>query len=139
MTTFRALLARPSALAALIVLAGVAVLTAGGGLLAPYDPLAQNTSDVLAGPSAAHWLGTDYLGRDILSRLLAGTRLSVLAALEAVLIALALGTGAALIAVFTVSPVRWCSSGSSTRSWRCRSSPSRWRSARCWATPSMPR
>lgn len=107
MTTFRALLTRPSALAALLVLAVVAVLTAGGGLLAPYDPLAQNTSDVLAGPSAAHWLGTDYLGRDILSRLLAGTRLSVLAALEAVLIALALGTGAALIAVFTVPPVRW--------------------------------
>lgn len=107
MTTFRTLLSRPTALVALLVLGVVAVLTAGGGWLAPYDPLAQDTSDVLAAPSAAHWLGTDYLGRDILSRLLAGTRLSVLAALEAVLIALLLGTGAALIAVFTVRPVRW--------------------------------
>lgn len=107
MTTFRALLARPTALAALLVLGVVAVLTVCGGFIAPHDPLAQNTSDVLAAPSAAHWLGTDYLGRDILSRLLAGSRLSVLAALEAVLIALVLGTGAALVAVFAVRPVRW--------------------------------
>ena len=107
MTTLRALLARPTALAALLVLGVVAILTVGGGFVAPHDPLAQNTSDVLAGPSAAHWLGTDYLGRDILSRLLAGSRLSVLAALEAVLIALVLGTGAALVAVFSAAPVRW--------------------------------
>ena len=107
MTTLRALLARPTAVAALAVLAVVAVLTLAGGLLAPHDPLAQNTAHVLAGPSATHPLGTDYLGRDILSRLLAGSRLSVLAALEAVLIALALGTSAALVAVFSVRPVRW--------------------------------
>ena len=107
MTTLRALLARPTAVAALAVLAVVAVLTLVGGLLAPRNPLAQNTAHVLAGPSATHPLGTDYLGRDILSRLLAGSRLSVLAALEAVLIALALGTSAALVAVFSVRPVRW--------------------------------
>ena len=107
MSTLRALVARPTATAALIVLLLVAVVTACGAMIAPYDPLAQRTSAVLAGPSAQHWLGTDYLGRDILSRLLAGTRLSVLAALEAVLIALVLGTGSALVAVFSPRPVRW--------------------------------
>ena len=80
MTALRTLLTRPSAAVALAVLVIVALVVAFGELIAPHDPLAQNTADVLAGPSAAHWLGTDYLGRDILSRLLAGTRLSVLAA-----------------------------------------------------------
>ena len=55
-----------------------------GGALAPYDPLEQDPTRMLQGPSSAHWLGTDYLGRDVLSRLMAGTRLSVVGALEAV-------------------------------------------------------
>ena len=107
MTALRTLLTRPSATVALAVLVIVALVVAFGELIAPHDPLAQNTADVLAGPSAAHWLGTDYLGRDILSRLLAGTRLSVLAAAEAVLVALLLGTTAALTAVFGPRPIRW--------------------------------
>ena len=107
MTALRTLLTRPSAAVALAVLVIVALVVAFGELIAPHDPLAQNTADVLAGPSAAHWLGTDYLGRDILSRLLAGTRLSVLAAAEAVLVALLLGTTAALTAVFGPRPIRW--------------------------------
>jgi peptide/nickel transport system permease protein len=45
-------------------------------LLAPYDPLAQNFK-TLQGPSGAHWFGTDELGRDVLSRVIAGARLSV--------------------------------------------------------------
>ena len=48
-------------------------------MLAPHDPLA-GSDDVLAGPSGAHWLGTDYLGRDVLSRILAGSPVSVLGA-----------------------------------------------------------
>ena len=107
MTALRTLLTRPSAAVALAVLVIVALVVAFGELIAPHDPLAQNTADVLAGPSAAHWLGTDYLGRDILSRLLSGTRLSVLAAAEAVLVALLLGTTAALTAVFGPRPIRW--------------------------------
>ena len=107
MTALRTLLTRPSAAVALAVLVIVALVVAFGELIAPHDPLAQNTADVLAGPSAAHWLGTDYLGRDILSRLLSGTHLSVLAAAEAVLVALLLGTTAALTAVFGPRPIRW--------------------------------
>ncbi|QCP04801.1 ABC transporter permease [Brevibacterium sp. CS2] len=107
MIAVRTLLSRPTAAVALAVLILVAVVTALGSVLAPSDPLAQDTSQVLAAPSAAHWLGTDYLGRDILSRLLAGTRLSVLAALEAVVIALLLGTVSAVASVFAPRGIRW--------------------------------
>src|SRR4029077_9953855 len=46
--------------------------------LAPYNPIAQNLPVRLAAPSSAHWMGTDQLGRDILSRLLFGARVSML-------------------------------------------------------------
>ena len=48
-----------------------------GRLLAPYDPIVPDIANKLAPPSAAHWLGTDELGRDILSRVLTGTRISL--------------------------------------------------------------
>lgn len=60
-------------------------------LIAPADPNAQNLSDLLLPVSAEHPLGTDDLGRDIFSRMLHGTRVSVLAAGQAVAIAVALG------------------------------------------------
>lgn len=47
-------------------------------LIAPYDPLAQDLASRLEPPTGAHWLGTDQLGRDILSRLLYGSRISLL-------------------------------------------------------------
>jgi peptide/nickel transport system permease protein len=46
--------------------------------LAPYDPVAQNLPARLVPPTAAHWMGTDELGRDILSRIIFGTRVSML-------------------------------------------------------------
>src|SRR5690606_41659254 len=64
------LVLRPlSARIALTVLFIVAVLVAFGPALAPADPLAQDTAQLLQGPSTAHPLGTDALGRDVLSRL----------------------------------------------------------------------
>ncbi|WP_157253729.1 ABC transporter permease [Nonomuraea typhae] len=57
-------------LVAVLGLAAVAALA--GTWLAPYDPSAQDLVLGAAGPSAAHWLGTDDLGRDVLSRVLAG-------------------------------------------------------------------
>jgi nickel transport system permease protein len=53
------------------------LLTLLGPWLAPYDPTAVDVSQRLQGMSAEHWLGTDHLGRDVLSRLMAGTRLSL--------------------------------------------------------------
>ncbi|AZG06676.1 ATP-binding cassette domain-containing protein [Pigmentiphaga sp. H8] len=61
-----------------------------GPWLAPHDPDAQDLLASLAGPSSGHWLGTDEQGRDVLSRLLYGLRVDLLAAL------LAVGCGAAL-------------------------------------------
>ena len=59
--------------------------------IVPYDPLKQNLIQALQGPSAAHWLGTDDLGRDVLSRLIYGCRIAVIAAAEGTSIAILLG------------------------------------------------
>jgi peptide/nickel transport system permease protein len=71
-----------------------------GSTLAPQNPLTVNANALFQGPGAHHLLGTDYLGRDVLSRLMAGTRLSVLTALEAVGIGLLLGTIPGVATVF---------------------------------------
>ncbi|MGA7856054.1 MAG: ABC transporter permease [Candidatus Acidiferrales bacterium] len=52
--------------------------------LAPYDPVAQNLPARLMAPSAAHWMGTDELGRDILSRIIFGTRVSMMVSVSVV-------------------------------------------------------
>ena len=60
-------------------------------LLVPYDPVASNVPNALQPPSAAHWAGTDQLGRDILSRILAATRLDLMIAFSAVSLSFAVG------------------------------------------------
>jgi len=90
----------PSVWIAIVVLAGVALLAAFGSVLAPQNPLNINANALFQGPSLHHLLGTDYLGRDVLSRLMAGTRLSVLTALEAVGIGLVLGAAPVIATVF---------------------------------------
>jgi peptide/nickel transport system permease protein len=100
----RAVLRLPSARIAVGILAAIAILTAFGSTLAPQNPLTINASALFQGPSAHHLLGTDYLGRDVLSRLMAGTQLSVLTALEAVGIGLVLG---AIPGIATVFLGRW--------------------------------
>lgn len=69
-----------------------------GPLIAPYDPAAPDYSNLLAGPSAKHLMGTDEFGRDVFSRLLVGTRLSLSCALIAVIAGTALGTFLGLLA-----------------------------------------
>jgi len=71
---------------AVFVLVGVL-----GPYLAPYDPIAQNLINANQGPSAAHWLGTDHLGRDTLSRLIAAARTSVVGLSCVLLFALSIG------------------------------------------------
>jgi peptide/nickel transport system permease protein len=90
----------PSTRIALAVLFVVAFLVAFGGTLAPHGPLVEDVSALNQPPSWHHLFGTDYLGRDVLSRVMAGTRLSILSALEAVGIGLALGTIPGIAAVF---------------------------------------
>ena len=62
-----------------------------GPLLVRYDPMAPNFAAILQPPSADHWLGTDDLGRDILSRLLTGARYSLLISVMAVTLAMIAG------------------------------------------------
>ncbi len=106
-STLRAVRRRRAGAVALLVLAIVAVLVVAGGALAPDDPLAQNGGDILRGPSGSHLLGTDYLGRDVLSRLLAGTRLSITGALEAVAAAMTLGVVPGVASVWLGRGAEW--------------------------------
>src|ERR671922_209651 len=62
--------------AAIVVLNLVVAFTAN--LIAPYDPLAPDYAAMLARPSVAHWLGTDAFGRDVLTRILYGSRTAML-------------------------------------------------------------
>jgi peptide/nickel transport system permease protein len=64
-------------LVGVVVLTVVLVILALTPWIAPYDPAAQDLTNRLSGPSADHWLGTDHLGRDVLSRLMWGGRFSV--------------------------------------------------------------
>jgi peptide/nickel transport system permease protein len=68
----RAVIRRPLLAVALVVIVGVTLAVIFAPVLAPYPPLAQDLLGANAGPSAAHPLGTDGLGRDVLSRLLYG-------------------------------------------------------------------
>ena len=65
--------------------------------LAPADPYQINTREILQGPSAEHWFGTDQIGRDILSRVLYGARVSLSVAAAAVLFATIIGVPLGLI------------------------------------------
>ncbi|WP_261556351.1 ABC transporter permease [Frankia tisae] len=104
----RTLLRLTSARVALVLLAIIAVVAVLGPVLAPYDPL-KGGAQTLAGPSAKHWLGTDYIGRDVLSRILAGAPLSIVSTLEVAGIALALGTIPGILSVYLGSVFEWLS------------------------------
>jgi peptide/nickel transport system permease protein len=71
-----------------VLLVATAVL---GPSIAPYNPLATDAMHALAPPSAAHWCGTDAVGRDILSRIIAATRLDLGIAFAAVVLSFAVG------------------------------------------------
>jgi len=62
------------------------------GVLAPYDPLATDYAAMLSAPSRSHWLGTDSFGRDVLSRMIYGSRTALMVGLGASLIGATLGS-----------------------------------------------
>lgn len=82
-----------------IVLAEVLVAIVGP-FIAPYDPIAQQTDIRLQAPSAEHWLGTDDLGRDVLSRILHGAGLSLGAGVAVVLFGIITGIPLGAIAAY---------------------------------------
>lgn len=91
------------ATAALVVVMVVMLLAILAPVFAPYDPEDTNLMSALSGPSRQHWLGTDNLGRDILSRIIYGARVSVQVGLIAVGISVLVGTPLGLIIGFTRS------------------------------------
>lgn len=95
--TFNQLLHHRAATAGGVVLILLIILAVFGSLLAPFDPLKQQYSEVLQSPSRAHWFGTDQFGRDVLSRVIIGARQSLLVAAIAIAIAASLGVLAGLI------------------------------------------
>jgi peptide/nickel transport system permease protein len=67
----------PLGLIGFVVLAVLIVVAVLAPVLAPYSPTAQNLPNAMQAPSAAHWAGTDEFGRDILSRLIYGARITI--------------------------------------------------------------
>jgi peptide/nickel transport system permease protein len=92
---------RPLAVISGAFLALVLVLAVGAPWFAPDAPEAEDLTHVLSGPSAAHWLGTDRLGRDVLSRLMYGGRITLLGVAEALIVFAALGITLGLMAGYT--------------------------------------
>ena len=94
----RRLARRPLALLGLVVATGFIVTAVFAPLLAPYSASANDFNAVLAHPSAKHLLGTDDLGRDILSRIIWGSRASIQAGVFSTLIAIAIAVPIGLVA-----------------------------------------
>lgn len=104
-TAVRAAFLRPSVILAAAWLLTVLITGLFASQLAPYDPYAQDLVSGFQGPSAAHWLGTDNLGRDMLSRLMHGGAPLLILALLSVVVAVVLGVGAGLQAGFRPGPM----------------------------------
>jgi peptide/nickel transport system permease protein len=87
-------------LMAFILFTGFVLLALFGPWIAPYDPLASDTLVAMKPPSAAHWFGTDSLGRDILSRIVVAARLDFGIAISAVAASFAAGSALGALAGF---------------------------------------
>ncbi|HEY2558671.1 MAG TPA: ABC transporter permease [Caldimonas sp.] len=97
---WRRLRRRHSAMAGLIVGCTFVLVALLAPWLAPFDPVETSWSAIRQAPSATHWFGTDEIGRDVFSRVLWGTRASLLAGVVSVSISLALGVPIGLAAGF---------------------------------------
>jgi len=86
-----------SAVAAVALLGTWIVLALAAAWIAPYDPDRVDLFNILQAPSAAHWFGTDQVGRDVLSRVIHGARIDLLMCVLGVLPALVIGTTIGLV------------------------------------------
>src|SRR5215204_2493138 len=93
----RRLLKRKAAVGGMVVIAAFVLLALFAPFVVPYDPIATSWSAVRKAPSAAHWFGTDDLGRDILARVIYGARASLMAGAISVAIALSIGVPLGLL------------------------------------------
>ncbi len=91
---------RPSALLGLVVVLGFILVAVLAPYVATQDPIATSWGAIRKAPSAAHWFGTDEIGRDVLSRVIWGAQASLLAGVISVSIALLIGVPIGLLAGF---------------------------------------
>ena len=96
----RVFLSRGVVIFGLIIIIGIIIMAIFAPFIAPYDPYKQDLHNVLAKPSAEHWLGTDSVGRDTLSRIIYGSRTSLIVGLIALGMAAGIGMSLGLIAGF---------------------------------------
>lgn len=96
----RRLASNPLAVVGAVIVVALFVVALAAPVLAPWDPYDFDAKHVLEGPSAAHWLGTDGLGRDVLSRMIYGARVSLLVGFVAVGISVAIGVSLGAVAGF---------------------------------------
>ena len=89
-----------------VVVAGFIFMAVFADWITPYDPAAQNLVEKLQTPSASHWLGTDFLGRDVLSRVIYGGRVSMYVSLLSGSFAAVIGIGLGLVAGYVTGIVR---------------------------------
>ena len=94
----RHLLADPVTIVSVIALIMLCLIAIFAPVIAPYDPLSQSVLQANRSPSAQHWFGTDQFGRDIFSRILHGTRTSLLLGVTAPLGAALVGSTLGIIA-----------------------------------------
>ena len=81
-----------AALFGLFVIIILVIIAIIGPYITPYDPNSQVMKEAYQSPSASHWFGTDNLGRDIFSRIIVGTRVSLFVGIAAVAMSLLIGT-----------------------------------------------
>ena len=96
--TFKAFNTNKTSWIGLMVFVLVIVLAIAAPWIAPYDPNDQNIMEKLRAPSAAHWLGTDSFGRDTLSRILYGSRISLVIGIASTLLAMIIGSAIGMFA-----------------------------------------
>lgn len=81
-----------------VLLLAMVILAVGAPVFAPFDPAANDPGALYIGPTSVYWLGTDAFGRDILSRLMHGARVSLLVGLGSSLLGVAVGAAVGIIA-----------------------------------------
>ena len=91
---------RPSALIGLTVVIAFILMAIFAPYISPQDPIATSWGAIRKAPSAAHWFGTDEIGRDVLSRVIWGTQASLMAGVISVSISLLIGVPIGLLAGF---------------------------------------
>ena len=96
--TFKAFNTNKTSWIGLMIFVLVIVLAIAAPWIAPYDPNDQNIMEKLRAPSAAHWLGTDSFGRDTLSRILYGSRISLVIGIASTLLAMIIGSAIGMFA-----------------------------------------